>query len=79
MSNPTSLLIRAKKGRNPLVPILRPGFPRKSALRSIAIYARSMGAHIPHTTLMIVVGLRGAERRNPVSVLPRKVDIKVIP
>jgi hypothetical protein len=68
-----------KKGRNALVPILwRPGFPRKSALRSIATYARSMGAHIPRTTLVIVVGLRRPERRNPVSVPPRKADIRVI-
>jgi hypothetical protein len=28
----------------------------KTALRSIATCTRSMGAHIPHTTLMIVVG-----------------------
>jgi hypothetical protein len=38
--------------------------PKKSALRSIATYARSMGAHIPCTTLVIVVGLRRTERRN---------------
>ncbi len=57
LRNPTSLPIRARKGRNALVPIPRSGFPRKSALRSIANYARSMGAHIPCTTLVIVVGL----------------------
>ncbi len=51
MGNPTSLPTRARKGRNALVPILRSGFPRKSNLRSIANYARSMGAHIPCTTL----------------------------
>jgi hypothetical protein len=79
LRNPTSLPIRARKGRNALVLILRPGFPRKSALRSIATYARSMGAHIPHTTLLIVVGLRNPERRNPVSTPPRKADIRVIP
>ncbi len=59
--------------------ILLSGFPRKSALRSIANYARSMGAHIPHTTLVIVVGLRRTERRNPVSAPPRKAGIRVIP
>ncbi len=77
--NPTSLPIRARKGRNALVPILQPGFPRKSALRSIATYARSMGAHIPRTTLVIVIGLRRTERRNPVSALSSKADIRVIP
>jgi hypothetical protein len=53
--------------------------PKKSALRSIATYARSMGVHIPCTTLVIVVGLRRTERRNPVSVLLRKADIIRIP
>jgi hypothetical protein len=53
--------------------------PKKNALRSIATYVRNMGAHIPHTTLVIVVGLKRMERRNPVSVLPRKADIRVIP
>jgi hypothetical protein len=38
-----------------------------------------MGAHIPHTTLVIVVGLRRTERRNPVSAPPRKAGIRVIP
>jgi hypothetical protein len=79
LRNPTSLLIRARKGRNTPVPILWPGFPRKFALRSIATYARSMGAHIPHTTLVIVVGFRRTKRRNPVSLPPRKADIRVIP
>jgi hypothetical protein len=77
--NPTSLPIRARKGRNALVPILRPVFPRKSALRGIATYVRNMGARIPCTTLVIVEGLRRMERRNPVSAPPRKVDIRVIP
>jgi hypothetical protein len=79
LRNPTSLPIRARKERNALVPILRSGFPRKSALRSIANYARSMGMHIPCTTLMNDVGLRRTERRNPVSAPPRKADIRVIP
>jgi hypothetical protein len=77
--NLTSLPIKARKGRNALVPILWPGFPRKSALRSIAAYARNMGVHIPCTTLVIVVGSKRTERRNPVSALPRKADIRVIP
>jgi hypothetical protein len=55
---PRKLLTRARKGRNVLVPSLRPGFPRKSASSSIATCARGMGARIPHTTLVIVVGLR---------------------
>jgi hypothetical protein len=39
---------------------------RKSTLRSIATCARSMGLHIPCTTLVIVVGLKRTERRNPI-------------
>ncbi len=34
-----------KKGKKGQVLILRPAFPRKSILRNIATYARSMGAH----------------------------------
>jgi hypothetical protein len=79
LRNPRSLPIRARKGRYALVPILRSGLPRKFALRSIATYARSMGMHIPRTTLVIVVGLRRTERRNPVSAPLRKADIRVIP
>jgi hypothetical protein len=76
---PRSLLTRAKKGRNALVPIPRSGSPRKSALRSIATCARSMGVHIPCTTLVIVVGLKRMERRNPISAPLRKAERKVIP
>jgi hypothetical protein len=79
LRNPTSLPIRARKGQNALVPILWSGFPRKSALKSIATYARSMGACIPCTTLVIDVGLRRTERRNPVSAPLRKADIRAIP
>jgi hypothetical protein len=70
---------KGKKGKK------RPGtnstvrVPKKVRLRSIANYARSMGVHIPCTTLMIVLGLRRTERGNPVSVPPRKADIRVIP
>ncbi len=76
--NLRSLPIRVRKGRNALVPIFWSGFPRKSALRSIATCVRNMGVHIPCTTLMIVIGLKRMERRNPISAPPRKADIKVI-
>jgi hypothetical protein len=33
---------------------------------------RSMGVHIPHTILVIVIGLKRTERRNPISVPLRK-------
>jgi hypothetical protein len=59
-----SLPIRARKGRNALVPIFRPGFPRKSALRSITTCVRNMRVHIPRTTLVIVIGSKRTERRN---------------
>jgi hypothetical protein len=72
LRNPTSLPKRARKGRNTLVPFLQLGFPRKSSLKSIATYARSIGVHIPRTTLVIAVGLRRMERRNLVSPPPRK-------
>ncbi len=68
-----------KKGKKCLGTNSTAQVPKKSALRSIANYARSMGAHIPCTTLVIVVGLRRTERRNPVSALPRKADTRVIP
>jgi hypothetical protein len=67
------------KGRNALIQILQPGFPKKSILRSIATCAISMGACMPCTTLMIVIGLRRKERRNPISVPLRKAEGKVIP
>jgi hypothetical protein len=82
LRNPTSLPTKARKGRNALVPILRSGFPRKSALsslRSIANYARSMGVHIPHTTHVNVIGFRRTEQKNLVSVPLRKVERKTIP
>jgi hypothetical protein len=37
------------------------------------------GAYTPRTILLIVVGLRRMERRNPVYAPPRKADIRVIP
>jgi hypothetical protein len=54
-------------------------FPRKSILRSIATCARSMGARIPCTTLVIIVGLKRMERRNPIPAPLRKAERKVIP
>jgi hypothetical protein len=39
----------------------------------------NMGVHILRTTLVIVVGLKRTESRNPISTPPRKVIIKVIP
>jgi hypothetical protein len=65
--------------RNTLVPILWPGFPRKPILRKTATFARGMGAHIPCTTLVIVIGSKRMETRNPISAPPRKAGEKVIP
>jgi hypothetical protein len=53
--------------------------PKKSALRSIATCARIMGAHIPPTTHMIVVGLKRMKRRKPISAPLREAERKVIP
>ena len=53
--------------------------PRKSVLRRTATCARSMGAHIPCTTLVIVVGLTRTERGNPISAPLRKAESKQIP
>jgi hypothetical protein len=74
-----SLPTRATKGRNALVPILRPRFPRKSVFRRTATCARSMGVRIPRTTLVIVVGLKRTERRSPISMPLRKAERKVTP
>jgi hypothetical protein len=74
-----SLPKKMRKGRNALVPILQPGFPRKSILRRTATYARSMGSRKPRTTLVIVVGLKKTERRSLISVLLRRAERKVIP
>jgi hypothetical protein len=58
---------------------LRSGFPRKSALRSIATYARSMGAHTRPTIPVSVVSTRKMILRNPVSALLRNAEREVIP
>ncbi len=72
------LLTRARNGRSVLVLSLRPVFPRKSVLRSIATCARSMGARTPGTIPGIVVGMRKTERRNPISMQLRKAVKKQI-
>jgi hypothetical protein len=48
-------------------------------VKSIATCARSMGVHIPRTTLVIVIGLKRTERRNPISEPLRMTERKVIP
>ncbi len=53
--------------------------PKKVHFEKLATCVRDMGAHIPCTTLVIVVCLKRTERRNPISALPRKADIRVIP
>jgi hypothetical protein len=53
--------------------------PKKIDLRSIANSARSMGAHIPRTTLVIALGSRKMEQKNPVSAPLRKMERKTIP
>jgi hypothetical protein len=68
-----------RKGRSALLPILWPGFPRKSDLRRTVTCARSMGACIPHTTLAIVVGLKRMGRRDPISAPLRKAEREAIP
>jgi hypothetical protein len=55
------LLTRARMGRSNLVLNVQPESPRKSALRSIATCARSMGACTPHTIPRIVVDMRKTE------------------
>jgi hypothetical protein len=55
------------------------GFPRKSILRSIATFPKSMGVCIPRTTIVIFVGLKRTERRDPIFAPLRKVERKVIP
>ncbi len=49
------------------------------SLRSIANYARSIEAHIPRTTHMIVIGTRRTEQKNLVSAPLRKAERKTIP
>jgi hypothetical protein len=67
-----------KEKKCPGADSIAPGFPRKSALRRTATCARSMGVHIPSTTLVIVIGLKRTERRNLISAPLRKAEEKVI-
>jgi hypothetical protein len=46
--------------------------------RSVAAYARSIGAHTPHTIPGIVIGMRKTERRKPISIPPRKAERSLI-
>jgi hypothetical protein len=79
MRNPRSLPSMERKGKNGQVLILRPAFPRKSNLRSIATCVRNMGVHITLTRLVNVVSMRKAELKNLVSVPLRKAVRKTIP
>ncbi len=69
---------KGEKGKSIPVPILRFGFPRKSDLRSIATYTRSMEAHIPLTQLVNVVSMRKMEQKSLVSAPLRKAGRKTI-
>jgi hypothetical protein len=51
--------------------------PKKVYFEKTATCARGMGARIPRTTLVIVIGLKRTERRNPISALLRKAERKV--
>jgi hypothetical protein len=70
---------KMRKEARDLVWSLLTRFLRKLIPRSFAICARNMGAHIPHTTHKIVVGMRRMEMRNPASKQPRKVQENPIP
>jgi hypothetical protein len=70
---------KSKKGKK------RPGtkatirVPKKVCFENLATCARSMGAHIPRTTHVSVVGMRKTERRSPISAPLRKAVRKTIP
>jgi hypothetical protein len=53
--------------------------PKKVRIEKNCGLCKSMGAHIPCTTLVIVVDLKRTERRNPISVPLRKAERKVTP
>jgi hypothetical protein len=53
--------------------------PRKLAPRSIATSARSMGVHILHTTGKIIISMRKADQKKPISVPLGKVERNPIP
>jgi hypothetical protein len=69
---------KGKKGKKHPGTQSKARVPKKVCLRSIATCARSMGVHIPCTTLVIVVGLRKMERRNLISAPLRKAVRKRI-
>jgi hypothetical protein len=70
---PRKLPPMARMARSDLVPNLWPESPRKLApTRSIATYARSMGARTLHTISRIFVCMIGTERRKSISVPPTK-------
>jgi hypothetical protein len=56
------LLTRARQDTSGPVLEPRSKFPRKSVLRSLANYARNMGARIPRMLPRTVVGTRKTER-----------------
>jgi hypothetical protein len=65
---------RARQETSYLVLGLQPESPRKSTLRRIKTFAKSMGAHILCTTQRIVINLRKMDQRKPISMPPRKVE-----
>jgi hypothetical protein len=75
MHHPTRKLpIRARKETRDLVLSLRPEFQRKFALRSIVTSARSMGAHILHTTQKIVIIMKKTDWKKPISMPLRTME-----
>jgi hypothetical protein len=61
--NPRSPPTRVRKGRSIPVPVLQSRFLRKSVMRSIATYARSMGARTQLTVPVNVVSTRKTEQK----------------
>ncbi len=63
MHNPARKLLR-KARQEPSDPVLelQNGLPKKSILRSLANYARSMGARIPRMPPRTVAGVRKTEQ-----------------
>jgi hypothetical protein len=53
--------------------------PKKVCFEKHCNCARSMGVCIPQTTVMIVLSLKRAERKHPISMPLRKAEKKVIP
>ncbi len=74
MHNPT----RVRKETRDLVMSLWPESQRKFVLRSIATSARSMGVRILCTTWKIVVSMRKADHKKPISTPLRKAERNLI-